>query len=183
MQDGLGSKICQRAVGNGDRLTNRWMDGWMLWHWHPVTGGWIWHAWLALLAEDRRLWGTQGQGAIINLSLICIETQSYWDSSVPGTQRKKGGKTFFKFKADNSTWGNKSKSEDVKAKHGVWGMSREKTSGTCLFNMAKISEPEEKFYRILEKVQEKRLSKCFMTEYQVMQPTCDWGPEKKKTRH
>lgn len=41
------------------------------------------------------LWGTQGQGAIINLSLICIETQSYWDSSVPGTQRKKGGKTFF----------------------------------------------------------------------------------------
>lgn len=52
-------------------------------------------------------------------------------------------------------------------------MSREENSGTCLFKMGKISEPEEKFYRILEKVQEKGLSKCFMTEYQVMQPTCD----------
>lgn len=103
MQDGLGSKICQRAVGNGDRLTNRWMDGWMLWHWHPVTGGWIWHAWLALLAEDRQqllsLGNTRTRGnpslAIINLSLICIETQSYWDSSVPGTHRgKKVAKLF-----------------------------------------------------------------------------------------
>lgn len=90
MQDGLGSKICQRAVGNGDRLTNRWMDGWMLWHWHPVTGGWIWHAWLALLAEDRQQLSTavifgehkdKGQSFFGNNKLVI---NLYWNTILLG---------------------------------------------------------------------------------------------------